>query len=46
VGNGHHLTVDHGRLGRQLVQQLRDGRETLGEVVPIAAVMITREPTL
>jgi hypothetical protein len=30
------------RFGRQVVRQLRDGRETLGEVVPIAAETTTR----
>ena len=35
---GHNLAVEHCRLGRQLVQQLRNGREPLREIVPIAAV--------
>jgi hypothetical protein len=34
---GHDLAVEHGDFGRQLKQLLRDGREPLGEVVPIAA---------
>src|SRR5262245_24004666 len=34
----HNLAVEHGRFGRELVQQLRDGRKALGEVVPVAAV--------
>jgi hypothetical protein len=32
---GHDLAVDHRRLGRQLPQQLCDGREAFREVVPI-----------
>jgi len=34
----HDLTVEDGRLGGELVKQLRDGGEALGEIVPIAAV--------
>src|SRR5215813_11053319 len=34
---GNDLAVEHCRLGRQLVQQLRDGREAVREVVPVAA---------
>ena len=33
---GYDLAVEHSRFGWELVQQLRDGREALGEVVPIA----------
>src|SRR5262249_16471822 len=35
---GNNLTIEHSRFDRQLLQQLRDRRETLGEVVPVAAV--------
>src|SRR5262245_9251750 len=35
---GHHFTIDHRCLGQQLMQQLRDGRKTLSEVMPVAAV--------
>jgi hypothetical protein len=35
---GHDLPVEHRRFGWELVQQLSDRRETLREVVPIAAV--------
>ena len=34
---GHNLAIEHCRLGRQLVQQLCDGGEALGEIVPVAA---------
>jgi len=35
---GHNLAIEHGRFGRQLVQQLSNRREPLREVVPVAAV--------
>ena len=35
---GDNLPVENGRLGRQLVQQLRNGRKAFGEIMPIAAV--------
>jgi len=35
---GDNLTVEHGHFGRQLLQQLRDRWETIGEIVPIRAV--------
>jgi len=35
----HDLAIEHHCLGRQLVQQLRDGREALREIVAVAAVM-------
>jgi len=34
----HNHAVEHCRLGWELVQQLRNGRKALGEVVPIATV--------
>jgi hypothetical protein len=35
---GNELAIEHGRFGCEHVQQLRDGRKTLFEAVPLAAV--------
>jgi len=35
---GDNLTVEHSCFGWELMQQLCDGRKSLGEVMPVAAV--------